>query len=203
MLSRPSRDCFLSYMVSHFPPLPCPPLPAFPGRTAPQVDDPFSFICSGCGDCEACSMDDPQTVPACSSAVDHALSQGGHNVTLEWLQIQPGYWRATNNSLAILPCYKAEACNGGITGSEGFCHTGYSGPCEFGAVHCVLQVSSIDTFIILSPAFRSSHVAPSRETQDVFDETPYLVHTTNLFRIFTTSISCQRMANSSSSCSLL
>ncbi|CAM9356916.1 unnamed protein product, partial [Ascophyllum nodosum] len=93
-----------------------------------EVDDPFSFICSGCGDCEACSMDDPQTVPACSSAVDHALSQGGHNVTLEWLQIQPGYWRATNNSLAILPCYKAEACNGGITGSEGFCHTGYSGP---------------------------------------------------------------------------
>ncbi|CAM9340915.1 unnamed protein product, partial [Hapterophycus canaliculatus] len=52
------------------------------------------------------------------------------------LNIDKGYLRATNTSDIILACYNPDACSGGLTGSDGFCTSGYKGPycavCETG-----------------------------------------------------------------------
>ncbi|CAB1104661.1 unnamed protein product [Ectocarpus sp. CCAP 1310/34] len=45
------------------------------------------------------------------------------------LSTSPGYWRATNQSDKILPCFNAGACNGGETGADLFCAHGYMGYC--------------------------------------------------------------------------
>lgn len=62
--------------------------------------------------------------------MDHSNSSGG-TVTLETLSIEPGYWRATASSTEIVPCYHADACLGGVTGTAGYCLEGYEGPCEW------------------------------------------------------------------------
>ncbi|CAN0255509.1 unnamed protein product, partial [Ascophyllum nodosum] len=48
-------------------------------------------------------------------------------MSLEDLDIDKGYWRATNRSKSILECYNVEACRGGKTGSPDYCDTGYAG----------------------------------------------------------------------------
>ena len=48
---------------------------------------------------------------------------------MEELQINPGYWRATNSSEDVLACYHADACLGGVTGTPGYCREGHEGPC--------------------------------------------------------------------------
>ncbi|CAM9812920.1 unnamed protein product, partial [Ectocarpus sp. 6 AP-2014] len=52
------------------------------------------------------------------------------------LNIDGGYWRTTTESDNILACYNADACNGGQTGADSFCASGYTGPycavCETG-----------------------------------------------------------------------
>lgn len=68
-------------------------------------------------------------MPVCSTELDHSTSRGG-NVTLEQLQFDPGYWRATSVSEVVLACYNEDACLGGITGADGYCRGGYEGPCE-------------------------------------------------------------------------
>ncbi|CAM9792296.1 unnamed protein product, partial [Ectocarpus sp. 12 AP-2014] len=44
------------------------------------------------------------------------------------LNIDEGFWRATNESDSILACYNADACIGGQTGADSFCASGYKGP---------------------------------------------------------------------------
>ena len=61
---------------------------------------------------------------------------------METLEIDKGYWRATNTSTLVLPCYNTEACVGGITGSPGYCDDGYDGPCEW--LVCLYQVVAIN-----------------------------------------------------------
>ena len=68
-------------------------------------------------------------VPSCAEALDHTSSAGG-TVTLEMLSIDPGYWRVTEYSEDVLACYNADACLGGVTGTDGYCLEGYEGPCE-------------------------------------------------------------------------
>lgn len=97
----------------------------------PQTDDPYETVCDGCQTaCDRCSFDEPPLVPACSEVMEHAVSPGGV-VTLEMLEIEPGYWRATETSTDILACYNEDACLGGATGAAGNCLEGYEGPCEY------------------------------------------------------------------------
>lgn len=74
-------------------------------------------------------MEQENLVPVCTEAYEHSDSNG-INVTIEFLDIEAGYWRATNTSDEILECYNTDACLGGITGEAAFCLEGYEGPCE-------------------------------------------------------------------------
>lgn len=73
--------------------------------------------------------------------MEHTQSAGG-NATVEALEIEPGYWRATNTSKKILVCFNGDACLGGVTGASGYCGAGYEGPCEHS-----FTVSSIATAV--------------------------------------------------------
>ena len=61
--------------------------------------------------------------------MEHVTSKGG-NTTVEELQIDKGYWRATNMSRSIYKCFNTNACKGGLTGASNYCLSGYEGPCE-------------------------------------------------------------------------
>ena len=88
-------------------------------------------MCYRCGDCETCTVDKPDNIPTCLTAIEHSISSGGNLVTLETLSIEEGYWRATNISTTVLACYNRHACAGGVTDSLDYCSDGYKGPCEF------------------------------------------------------------------------
>lgn len=98
--------------------------------------DRYETVCSGCPECEeGCDVEDDNIFPACTEVLENSESVG-LNVTLETLQIAPGYWRATSRSRVVRPCYKTEACIGGLTGAKGYCREGYEGPCGLlGKVH--------------------------------------------------------------------
>lgn len=82
-----------------------------------------------CGDCY---LENPTTSPVCETELPLSSSSGGDR-TIADLTITPGYWRATNESHAIMACYNADACLGGVTGSSDYCQTGFEGPCK---PHC-------------------------------------------------------------------
>ena len=67
----------------------------------------------------------------CSTALQHSNSAGGPTTRLGTLDIEPGYWRSSEDSRDILACYNKDACNGGLTESLNYCSEGYRGPCEF------------------------------------------------------------------------
>lgn len=68
-------------------------------------------------------------VPTCTEVFENARSDGA-NTSIEDIHIDQGYWRATETSRVILPCYNADACLGGVTGEADFCLEGYYGPCK-------------------------------------------------------------------------
>eukprot|EP00903_Cladosiphon_okamuranus_P020904 g19197.t1 len=94
-----------------------------------ESEDTFEAVCNGCEDieCEGCLFEETMLVPVCSTELDHSTSRGG-SVSLELLEIDPGYWRATNTSEVVLACYNEDACLGGITGADDYCDQGYGGP---------------------------------------------------------------------------
>ena len=89
----------------------------------------FEKVCHGCGECDACGMEDENSVPICTAAIKNTRSEGG-DTSIETLKLDRGFWRATNSSRIVLACYKEEACVGGISGTSSFCLPGYEGPCE-------------------------------------------------------------------------
>ncbi|CAM9650623.1 unnamed protein product [Scytosiphon promiscuus] len=91
------------------------------------ASDPHDAVCRGCPPGDHNSVFEPNLSPACVRAIDHSTSRGG-NTTLETLSIDPGYWRATEFSTDVLPCYRADACLGGVTGRADYCREGYEGP---------------------------------------------------------------------------
>lgn len=87
--------------------------------------------CLGWDECTNCTIERGNVMPSCQASLEHTTaSEPG--VTLETLDIDEGYWRATNTSDKILGCYNMDACIGGVTGAESFCAPGYTGPCEEG-----------------------------------------------------------------------
>ena len=71
----------------------------------------------------------PQCISMSDAGIEHASSVGGVN-TIEELDIDQGYWRATTDSIYVFQCYNSDACKGGLTGTPDFCEKGYQGPCE-------------------------------------------------------------------------
>ena len=69
-------------------------------------------------------------LPTCKALLDHTTTNNTGGITVETLNIEKGYWRATATSQTILACYNEDACRGGVTGAEGFCDSGYAGPCK-------------------------------------------------------------------------
>lgn len=90
----------------------------------------FDVACKGCGaSCQGCTFGESPVVPICAQTMEHSTSSG-RATTLTGVSINRGFWRATSNSEDVLPCYREEACHGGVTGSPEYCRIGYEGPCE-------------------------------------------------------------------------
>lgn len=92
----------------------------------------FETTCFDCPDwdmCFGCTIESGDVTPVCKVPLEHTSADAG-DVTLKTLNIDAGYWRATNTSEEILACYNPEACSGGQTGADSFCASGYKGPCE-------------------------------------------------------------------------
>lgn len=98
----------------------------------------FDTVCDGCEtECIACEFDTgahKNKSPVCSEQIKHSTSACG-NHTVKDLSIDPGYWRATENSTDVRACYNAKACGGGVTGTSSFCQDGHGGPCESRLFH--------------------------------------------------------------------
>ena len=101
-----------------------------PGTYVDLIDgDRYGSVCSGCPVCDGCDVQDESLVPVCTSQMEHTRSEGG-DTTIETLDVDYGYWRATPTSRDVLTCYNEDACLGGVTGGPDFCRKGYEGPCE-------------------------------------------------------------------------
>lgn len=87
--------------------------------------------CDGCPSwhlCTNCSVLGDVRRPACAATLDHTTSLE-RTGTLETLDLDSGYWRATDTSSNILSCFSEDACEGGAAVGS-YCATGYEGPCE-------------------------------------------------------------------------
>lgn len=91
--------------------------------------DRYKQVCDGCDECDGCEVENADRVPICTSQLEHTRSDGG-DTTVEALEVDAGYWRATNTSVDVLACYNEDACCGGVTNTPNFCKQGYEGPCE-------------------------------------------------------------------------
>lgn len=101
----------------------------------------YKTACNSCTNislCDTCIISNPDTVALCEPLLDHTDSPDASG-TLASLCLEKGYWRATNVSRKILPCYHKGACLGGVAETcggvfceRGYCATGYTGPCEWG-----------------------------------------------------------------------
>ncbi|CAN0406528.1 unnamed protein product [Pylaiella littoralis] len=89
--------------------------------------DRWSKVCDGCDECCGCEVEEANSVPICSSQLEHTRSEGG-DTTVKSLKVNAGYWRATSTSPDVLACYNEDACLGGLTGSPGYYQEGYEEP---------------------------------------------------------------------------
>ncbi|CAN0016960.1 unnamed protein product [Ectocarpus fasciculatus] len=102
-------------------------------RSDTEQEDPtarFKTVCLGCpawDECSNCTIADGTVTQICEVPLEHT-SADEDGLTLETLNIDEGYWRATTESVIILACYNADACAGGKTGADSFCASGYQGP---------------------------------------------------------------------------
>lgn len=89
------------------------------------------FDCDEWEECSGCTITKGNVLPRCEAPLEHTTANES-GLTLETLNIDGGYWRATTESEIVLACYNADACTGGQTGADSFCAPGYKGPCEGG-----------------------------------------------------------------------
>ena len=87
------------------------------------------FDCPDWDQCSGCTIEEGDLTPVCEVPLLHTTATEPGS-TLETLNIEGGYWRATITSKKILACYNPNACSGGRTGTDSFCASGYDGPCE-------------------------------------------------------------------------
>ena len=71
---------------------------------------------------------DETTVPVCELVPD-GVNTGNSGMTLETLDLMPGFFRTSKQSKEVLECNRKDACLGGPTVAL-YCAEGYTGPCE-------------------------------------------------------------------------
>ena len=137
--------------------------------TALTQQDPdicrWSVVCSLCTDpqCDALAgIDmDNATVPFCEMVPDGVDTTGNSGMTLETLNLMPGFYRTFNKSRDVLECYREEACMGG-SNADTYCAEGYAGPCEgfYLPIEC-LTVAGHGTYKqVVSPLIKSLQTFP-------------------------------------------
>ena len=90
-------------------------------------------MCSLCTDprCAAhtgIDMDDT-TVPFCEVVPGGVNTTGISGMTLETLNLMPGFYRTSNKSREVLECHREDVCLGG-SNADTYCAEGYAGLCE-------------------------------------------------------------------------
>lgn len=80
--------------------------------------------------CQECIIEDETSVPICEPMFEHTHGGGGET-TIEGVMVERGYWRATTKIIHVFPCFKDDACLGGLTDAPDYCDKGYEGPCKF------------------------------------------------------------------------
>ena len=88
-------------------------------------------------------MDDT-TVPVCAVVPEGVNITGISGMTLETLNLMPGFFRTSTKSREVLECYRKEACMGGSIVSR-YCAEGYAGPCEEFYLHIVCVTAALNT----------------------------------------------------------
>lgn len=127
-----------------------------------QAVSRFEAVCQGCS---AAASDLPDGVhinnqsgtPSCKELPEGtvALSSG---TTVESLTLLEGYYRTSNQSSAVLECYRSEACVGGDDPGN-YCAEGYEGACEY-TKYLTVPICTIlagwNSWLTRSPVFDSA-----------------------------------------------
>ncbi|CAM9271368.1 unnamed protein product, partial [Ectocarpus sp. 8 AP-2014] len=77
-----------------------------------------------------------------------------NGATTRTLPVQPGYWRASLDSVYIRQCFNEDACQGGsiVASEQEYCNAGYEGPRECivfkGGMYFVLAVAALLTLFV-------------------------------------------------------
>ena len=105
-------------------------------------------MCSRCTDPECedrpdIDMDNTKK-PVCLVVPEGVNTTGISGMTLETLDLMPGFFRTSNKSREVLECYREEACVGGSTAGR-YCAEGYAGPCEEFYLHIVWLTAVLNT----------------------------------------------------------
>lgn len=136
-------------------------------------------MCDGCEPCQDCVVDGFGT-QECVPEYEHTSSAGvdgaGNSVVLQGLEIDSGYWRATNTSTSILPCWNEDACAGGLTDAADYCDSGYTGPCECVAPSTVCNIRiGLELFKVYTLLHTCVRLQSCRRRDKTLDVSIYMV----------------------------
>ena len=88
---------------------------------------------------------DNTTVPVCAVVPEGVNATNGiSGMTLETLNLMPGFFRTSNKGRTVLECHREEACTGGSNVSR-YCAEGYAGPCEEFYLHIACLTAYFNT----------------------------------------------------------
>ena len=73
---------------------------------------------------------DESTDPVCEVVPQGVNTTENGGMTLETLDLMPGFYRTSSKSREVVECYREEACLGG-SDADRYCAEGYNGPCEY------------------------------------------------------------------------
>jgi predicted outer membrane repeat protein len=81
---------------------------------------------------ECCSKGYYTNGEHCKLCTDELTCSGVVGANISTLQVASGLWRTSSTTLRTYQCYNSAACSGGvaITNTNGYCATGYKGPCK-------------------------------------------------------------------------
>lgn len=116
----------------------------------------YETSCESCpswDECTNCSISNPNATYQCAGVLENTSSPDDDG-TLASLVLDEGYWRASNTSRAVRQCHNEEACLGGkaemcggVNCAEGYCASGYTGPCESSYRKSCLTTSPVYIYI--------------------------------------------------------
>jgi predicted outer membrane repeat protein len=81
---------------------------------------------------ECCSKGYYSNGEHCKLCTDELQCDGVVGANISTLQVASGLWRTSCVTLKTYQCFNSDACSGGVavTSTDGYCATGYKGPCK-------------------------------------------------------------------------